>query len=408
VPSPVLILCNARSGSTLLRYILDVHPAITAPPETSLGPLCSSVLAFAKDLPDEETRTATLGGGRALIDSALTRHARLRGKAIWCDKSVRTVEHLDAVRQVFPDARYLCLHRHAMDAIASGLEASRWGFGRYGYARYVRQQPDNTVAALAQYWIDRTSKILAVESAADCATLRVRYEDLVSRPHEVVTGILRFLGLPGEESTVALMITGALRARHDPGPGDFKIDFSSGVTAESVGRGRSVPVLALDRRQRRAMNALLGALGYEQVDDGWNDGARTAAPGPTVASTAQARESVAEAMSRVLGPRLRCLADGADEASPPLPSLSFDICYAGDSAERWVADPASGTVARLESGASAPPTYLVRAEVFLELAAGALSFSHAILTDMVLRSQPYSNQESDRLAERLLRRPGAT
>jgi len=27
----------------------------------------------------------------------------------------------------FPDARYVCLHRHAMDMIASGLEACRWG-----------------------------------------------------------------------------------------------------------------------------------------------------------------------------------------------------------------------------------------------------------------------------------------
>src|SRR6185437_13455843 len=36
---PVFVLCMGRSGSTLLRFILDAHPSLACPPETNLGQL---------------------------------------------------------------------------------------------------------------------------------------------------------------------------------------------------------------------------------------------------------------------------------------------------------------------------------------------------------------------------------
>ena len=41
--SQVFILCTPRSGSSLLRYILDTHPAICCPGELSLGQLCKDL-----------------------------------------------------------------------------------------------------------------------------------------------------------------------------------------------------------------------------------------------------------------------------------------------------------------------------------------------------------------------------
>src|SRR5580658_10020189 len=38
--NPVFVLCNGRSGSTLLRFILDAHPELACPPETNLPTLC--------------------------------------------------------------------------------------------------------------------------------------------------------------------------------------------------------------------------------------------------------------------------------------------------------------------------------------------------------------------------------
>jgi hypothetical protein len=40
---PVFVLCMGRSGSTLLRFLLDAHPELACPPETSLPALCGQL-----------------------------------------------------------------------------------------------------------------------------------------------------------------------------------------------------------------------------------------------------------------------------------------------------------------------------------------------------------------------------
>jgi protein-tyrosine sulfotransferase len=40
---PVFVLCIGRSGSTLLRLILDTHPELACPQETNIPALCSQL-----------------------------------------------------------------------------------------------------------------------------------------------------------------------------------------------------------------------------------------------------------------------------------------------------------------------------------------------------------------------------
>ena len=42
-PEPVFVLCAARSGSTLLRFVLDAHPDLACPPETNVPALCGQL-----------------------------------------------------------------------------------------------------------------------------------------------------------------------------------------------------------------------------------------------------------------------------------------------------------------------------------------------------------------------------
>jgi protein-tyrosine sulfotransferase len=251
-------VCPANSGAGLLARLLGRHPGIVVTADAPVGPLCGALLAFTTALPQELAKNPA-ASGRALIDAAMQEYAQRRGGTVWCDSSAASVDHLDAVARVFPDARYLCLHRHPMDAVAAGLEASRWGFTGYGYAEYVRARPVNTIAALAQYWTDRTSKLLDFERSGRCATHRVRYEDLASQPELVTARILRYLSLPHDQDLLASMVAGAMSTEDDPGP-----------AASSVGRGRAVPVRGLDRGQRRSINLLLAETGYELVGEDWN------------------------------------------------------------------------------------------------------------------------------------------
>src|SRR5438067_867005 len=43
VGAPIFILSNPRSGSTLLRFLLDAHPSICCPGELRLGAICEFV-----------------------------------------------------------------------------------------------------------------------------------------------------------------------------------------------------------------------------------------------------------------------------------------------------------------------------------------------------------------------------
>ena len=40
---PVFVLCHGRSGSTLLRFLLDAHPQLACPPETNLPAMAAQL-----------------------------------------------------------------------------------------------------------------------------------------------------------------------------------------------------------------------------------------------------------------------------------------------------------------------------------------------------------------------------
>jgi len=131
---------------------------------------------------------------RATVLGGIDRYCEREGKRMYVDKSLDSVFALDVVKQVFPDVRCILAFRHVMDTIASGIEASPWGFQAYGYAPYVQSNPGNSVAALGSYWLHHVTQALEWERRNPDACLRVRYEDLVAQPDVKVQEIQRFLG----------------------------------------------------------------------------------------------------------------------------------------------------------------------------------------------------------------------
>ena len=56
--APVFVACNARSGSTLLRWLIDSHDDLVCPGETDVATMLDAYLASARavGLSDEEGR----------------------------------------------------------------------------------------------------------------------------------------------------------------------------------------------------------------------------------------------------------------------------------------------------------------------------------------------------------------
>lgn len=285
-PPPVFILTAARSGSTLLRFILDTHPDLACPPETDVGVACAD-LARSWDVigramasrgghepPPGSLPEGTLPAVRAAADAVLDAYLSSTGKRQVCEKSLSTVYYAELMAQVYPDARFICLYRHGMDVITSYVAAMPWGLGQAVTDQpvflpmhgFVARNPGNSVAAVAEYWADCVRRASDFEARYPGRTARVRYEDLVENPEDTIAGVLSFLGLapaPG-------IVEACFRTSHDRGPSDPKIWGTRQVQRDSVGTGVLVPAARLAGPVRAGMNDMLAVLGYRTVDEQWN------------------------------------------------------------------------------------------------------------------------------------------
>jgi hypothetical protein len=253
--SPTFIACGARSGSTLLRRLLDSHPAIACPAETDFALLMEAFLRTGGVLlgaDDGSAPNPLVAEARGVIDGLASRHLERVGKDRWCDKSLSNVLHLDTLAAAWPDARFILLHRHVMDFIASALDAQPWGLSEFGFASFAAETPGDPVNALAAYWLDRTYRLLAFEQGHPQRCLSLRYEDLVARTDEVLDMLWGFLKVSPEPDAVAR----AFQPRDNrasgigsAGRGDNKTRYTSGVHASRWAGERVDP--SPDRRRNQ-------------------------------------------------------------------------------------------------------------------------------------------------------------
>ena len=274
---PVFVLCMGRSGSTLLRLVLDSHPDLACPPETNIPALCSQlavVWSLIEGAPLSLQRgdappvipEAAIAGIRATMDLMTAPYLVRRGKRVYCDKSLGTAAYANLLLRVYPGARFICLFRHPMDVISSGLEACPWGLNGYGFDRYIADSPGNAVMALARYWTDGAAAIAAVEEQHPGSCHRVRYEELVADPEGVAAEVFGFLGV-GQAPGIGEAVFSGEHERF--GPADHKIWYTSAISQGSVGRGDALPVGLIPPPVLESMNGLLDKLGYVRVDESW-------------------------------------------------------------------------------------------------------------------------------------------
>ena len=264
---PIFILSCARSGSTLLRYIIDTHPDICCPPELGLGALCQrlwhvyySTTGQALNVGDEaEKRKLVLAEVKRNVSNIMMSYANIKNKKMWCEKSPDNLVFLNIIKDVFPDAMYICLHRNCLDVVHSLLEVSRYGF-MDDVAGYVHRNPHNLVAAFAEYWSNYTETLLRLEREHTSQCFRVNYESLVSNPSEISEQLFAFLKVRWDES----LLNNIFSAPHDSWHGDSKIWFAKGIYQTSVGKGSALTAAQVDSMLER-VNRLLDQLAYPMI-----------------------------------------------------------------------------------------------------------------------------------------------
>ena len=199
---PIFVVGCPRSGTTLLRLMLDAHPSLAIPPESHFIPLVARVRSryeqpsgfdaehMAADvmrglrfqdwgLPPEavrraihERRPATLA---AAIECFFVAYADAHGAARWGDKTPGYSIELPLISELFPEAVFVHLIRDGRNVALSLMEVPR---------------PPRSFAEAAQVWRFRVSKGRADGAAlGERRYLELRYEALVDDPESALKQI---------------------------------------------------------------------------------------------------------------------------------------------------------------------------------------------------------------------------
>jgi Sulfotransferase family len=202
---PLLILGVRRSGTTLLRVMLDRHSRLAVPDETYFVPqLADRHLRrvdaddFLDDvrrvveweLPLDKVRARLRDGmpvGEA-IGAVYAVYAEERGKSRWGDKTPMYMQNLRLLERLFPDALYVHLIRDGRDAALSFLELPR------GLVTETWMHPRST-ADFACQWATEVPGARRLGERVGSRYLEVRYEELVDDVASVLRRVCDFAGL---------------------------------------------------------------------------------------------------------------------------------------------------------------------------------------------------------------------
>ena len=210
VTAPFFVVGFQRSGTTLLRVMLDSHPDLVVPLDTvglwadyedrlpQFGNLATDadvnrmvdailkeerILLWETPLTrDQVLAQRRLPGFAGIIDAFMQSYAVSRGKRRWGDKDPGNMRRIDRLHRWFPDCKIIHIVRDGRDACISQAEQS---FG-------IQDLFDCATAWIEQIeWVRQIGVILGPDRYFE-----LRYEDLVTDAEPLLQRLCEFLSVP--------------------------------------------------------------------------------------------------------------------------------------------------------------------------------------------------------------------
>jgi sulfotransferase family protein len=201
-PAPFVIGAT-RSGTTLLRLMLDAHPDVAIPSETHFfhkfvkrcegwrvtpDELANLIIEHKRwgdfHLDPDELRARFRALHPLTMSDALRAfyglYAEKQGKPRWGDKTPGYLRYMRRIEWVLPEARFIHLVRDGRDVALSVLPMN-WG--------------PSSITEAAELWVERVT-IAREQGALVEHYMEVKYEDLVTDTEPTLRRVADFLELP--------------------------------------------------------------------------------------------------------------------------------------------------------------------------------------------------------------------
>ena len=260
---PILIGGFYRSGTSLLRRLIDGHPNIHCPPEIKLlkdfnGDYIDDTLAHVRffrslrslGLGEQELLQATGDYYRGLRHAA----AGAVGKHRWADKDPEHLLHLDQLESIAPGFLLVICLRDPRDVLASLREVV--------FALTVPTDDDERIRLLAR----QLANAAAFQEQFPERIHKVSYEELVRDPAQQIRGVLDFVREAGGADVIEAMLAGVTESARGSGLEDPKGSTRQGIDTSSVGRWRGELTPAAATAVVAATRTQLDRLEYPWAD----------------------------------------------------------------------------------------------------------------------------------------------
>ena len=209
--NPIFIIGTFRSGTTLLRFILDSHSNICCPPESKFLEYLSAlytnescIRAFKYMGYDEDFIRKKI---RKFADDFFIGYMLAHDKKRWADKTPDYVRVLDFIEWIYgPNCKYVLIYRNGLDTANSINEF---------YIEKLDKEKD--IVKAYEYWAHDTEIMANWEKKYPDRCYSLKYETLCARTKPLLIELFDFLEENWEDDVLKWYQKG-----HDRGDEDIK------------------------------------------------------------------------------------------------------------------------------------------------------------------------------------------
>tara|TARA_B100001559_G_C16452736_1_gene600119 strand:- start:42 stop:977 length:936 start_codon:yes stop_codon:yes gene_type:complete len=249
---PFFIIGSGRSGNTLLRSILSGNSDISIPPESYRIPFaikkfhifnnrdwedivsqvlkefedCKEFYTWEIDITDAQKRLENIADSKRTLSNIFDElfctytEKHSPGSKIWGDKTPMNTLYLDWIGTVFPRSKFIHIIRDGRDVASSYLKMERY----------------DTILEAANRWINSIESAQSFGSKIKENYMEIRYEELVTKPEEVIKDTCDFLDI--DYDSKMLDHTKQVKKLGDTDK-EHHSNLSKPISSDSVGKWRN-------------------------------------------------------------------------------------------------------------------------------------------------------------------------